>query len=77
MIAFFATVFGNFLYIWGLVSIFPHIYTGTKTLFVQVSVFSIVLYICMAIVYLIVDMLPLDPGAILGVYVAHIIFDVF
>ncbi|MFZ2256325.1 MAG: hypothetical protein WAW30_07395 [Patescibacteria group bacterium] len=43
----------------------------------QVSVFSIILYICMAGVYLVVDMLPLEPGAILAVYVAHMIFDVF
>lgn len=77
MIAFLGISIGNFIYMWGLQSIFPHIYSGTRTLFLQVSVFSIVLYICMAGVYLVVDMMPLEPGAILAVYVAHIIFDVF
>jgi hypothetical protein len=77
MITFFATICGNMLYVWGLSNIFPHIYKGTQTLYVQVSIFSIILYICMAGVYIIIDALPLDPGAILAVYVTHIIFDVF
>jgi hypothetical protein len=77
MITFFATICGNMLYVWGLTSIFPHIYRGSQTLYVQVSIFSIILYVCMAGVYVAVDMMPLDPGAILAVYTAHIIFDVF
>ena len=77
MITFFATLLGNFLYVWWLGSVFPHIYSGAKSILVQVSVFSIVLYICMSWVYLIVDILPLEPQAILAVYVAHVIFDIF
>lgn len=77
MITFFATLLGNFLYVWWLWSVFPHIYSGAKSIFVQVSVFSIVLYICMSWVYLVVDMLPLAPQAILAVYILHVIFDIF
>lgn len=77
LMTFFATVFGNFLYLWGLRSIFPHIYTGSQTLYVQVSIFSIVLYICMSGVYLAIDAMAPQSGSMLLVYVTHIIFDIF
>ncbi len=77
LITFFVTICGNFLYLWWLSSIFPHIYTRSKTLSMHISVFSIVLYICISWVYVIVDIISLEYSTILWIYVIHIIFNVF
>lgn len=65
MTTFFCLTFANYLYIWGLSIIFPHIYTRVRTMFVQVSVFSVILYIAMALLYYTVNTLYLSSTAVL------------
>lgn len=77
MITFIATVLGNVLYVWWLWSIFPHIYSRSSVLFMHVTVFSIILYICMAIVYWIVSSYSGNSTHLLLIYTSHIILDVF
>lgn len=77
MIAFIWLSLGNFIYVAGLNAIFPHIYTSARSIFVQVSVFSIVLYIVMSVAYFFVGTnFPGKTGAI-GIYAFHTLFNSF
>ncbi len=77
MITFFALTISNILYIWSARGIFPHIYRGTRTIYVHVSVFSIILYIVIAPLYLIVNSTIIDGSGILIAYIAHILLNIF
>ena len=77
MITFFALTVSNMLYLWSARGIFPHIYTGSRTTFLHASVFSIVLYIAIAPLYLIVNSVVVDGSGILIAYIAHILLNIF
>ena len=77
MITFFSLTLSNTLYLWSAKWIFPHIYSGTRTNFVHASVFSIILYIAIAPLYLIVNSLIIDGSGILIAYIAHILLNIF
>lgn len=78
MITFFALTMSNMLYIWSAKGIFPHIYTGGRTVFLHASVFSIILYITIAPLYLIVSsVLSGSNSAILIAYITHVILNIF
>lgn len=77
MITFFSLTLSNTLYLWSAKWIFPHIYSGTRTNFVHTSVFSIILYIAIAPLYLIVNSLIIDGSGILIAYIAHILLNIF
>ena len=77
MITFFALVGWNMLYVWWLTAIFPHIFNRTRTLFVQVSLFSVLLYVAVSVVYLVTSSLIPTWSGILGIYALHIALDVF
>jgi hypothetical protein len=66
------------LYIWSAKGIFPHMYTGGRTVFFHASVFSIILYITIAPLYLIVSSAFIDSSsAILIAYITHVILNIF
>lgn len=77
MITFFATLFGNFIYLWGMTNIFPNTYHLGQRMALQVSIYSILLYIAMSLVYILVNTLFPDARATLTVYVAHIVMNIF
>ncbi len=77
MITFFALTMSNMIYLWSAKGIFPHIYIWGRTTFLHVSVFSIILYIVIAPLYLIVDAIIIDGSAILIAYIAHILLNIF
>ena len=77
MITFFALTISNMLYIWSAKGIFPHVYTGTRTVFLHASLFSVFLYIAIAPLYFIVNSMIIDGSGILIAYIAHILFNVF
>ncbi len=77
MYAFICLTIGNLLYTWGLSSIFPHIYNSAQTIFVQVTVFSIILYICMSIVYFLIGSLFPSTSVMLWIYTIHVIMNAF
>lgn len=77
MVAFFCLTLANYLYVWWLATIFPQLYTKAKTVFIQVSIFSIILYIIMALMYpMISSIFPWTQG-ILGVFAFHVLINVF
>ena len=65
------------LYLWSAKGIFPHIYTGSRTTFLHASVFSILLYIAIAPLYLIVNSAIIDGSGILIAYIAHVLLNIF
>lgn len=75
MFVFIAITLGNTLYTWWISSIFPYIYTATRTLYVQVSVYSVILYILMSIVYFTIGVLYPKTSALLAVYAFHIVLN--
>jgi hypothetical protein len=77
MITFFALTVSNILYIWSARGIFPHMYAATRTVFLHISVFSIILYIAIAPLYLIVGSSIMDGSGILIAYIAHILLNMF
>lgn len=77
MITFFALTLSNMLYLWSAKWIFPHIYTGGRTIFMHISVYSIILYIAIAPFYLIVDSTILSGSGILIAYIAHVLLNIF
>lgn len=77
MITFFALTISNMLYLWSAKGIFPHIYVGGRTVFLHVSVFSILLYVAIAPLYLIVDSVLMDSSGILIAYIAHVLLNIF
>ncbi|NRH21127.1 hypothetical protein HOO68_03720 [Candidatus Gracilibacteria bacterium] len=77
MITFFALTLSNMLYLWSAKGIFPHIYTGSRTTFLHASIFSIILYIAIAPLYIIVDNVIINGSGILIGYIAHILLNMF
>ncbi len=77
MITFFALTVSNMLYLWSVKGIFPHIYTGSRTTYLHASVFSIILYIAIAPLYLIVNSMVVDGSGILIAYIAHVLLNIF
>ncbi len=77
MITFFCLTFANYLYTLGLSIIFPHIYTRVRTMFVQISIFSGILYVVMAGLYLIINTIYNSSTAILWAYAFHVVFNTF
>ncbi len=77
MVSFFCLTFADYLYMWGLSTIFPQIYTKTKTLFVQISVFSIILFMVMILLYPLVTGVIPWTRSVLGVFAFHVVFNVF
>lgn len=77
MIAFVGLSLGNFIYVYGLGTIFPHIYTAGRSTFVQVSVFSIILYIVMSLVYFFVGSNFTWKSGVIGVYAFHTLINSF
>lgn len=77
MITFFALTISNMLYIWSVKWIFPHMYVGGKTTFIHASIFSIILYIIIAPLYLIVNSIIISGAGILIAYIAHILLNIF
>lgn len=77
MITFFALTISNMLYLWSAKGIFPHIYTGSRTTFLHASIFSIILYITVAPLYIIVDSVIIDGSGILIGYITHILLNMF
>ncbi len=77
MITFFALTISNMLYTWSARGIFPHIYAATRTVFLHISVFSIILYIAIAPLYLIVGSSIMDGSGVLIAYIAHILLNMF
>ena len=77
MITFFVLTFGNYAYVWWLGTIFPHIYSRSRTFFVQISVFSIFLYIAISLVSLFVSSLLPPSLSILPIYALHISINIF
>lgn len=67
----------NMLYLWSAKVIFPHIYTGSRTTFLHASVYSIVLYIAIAPLYLIVNTMIVGGSGILIAYIAHVLLNIF
>ena len=60
MITFFSLTVSNMLYLWSAKGIFPHMSTGSRTTFLHASVFSILLYVAIAPLYLIVNSAIID-----------------
>lgn len=77
MITFFVLTWANYLYTAGLSIVLPHMYSRSRTLFVQVSVFSIVLYVIMVLVYLVVWSTESYLWYMLVVYILHILVNTF
>ena len=77
MITFFALTISNMIYLWSVKWIFPHIYVWGRTTFIHASVFSIILYIIIAPLYLIVNSMIVDGSWILIAYIAHILLNIF
>ena len=77
MFVFLALAFWNTLFVWGLSNIFPHIYSSARTIYLQVSVYSVLLYIVMSIAYFSVGILFPKTSALLMVYAIHIIINMF
>ena len=77
MITFFSLTVSNMLYLWSAKGIFPHIYTGSRTIYLHASIFSIVLYIAIAPLYLIVNSVIIDGSGILIAYIAHVLLNIF
>lgn len=77
MITFFALTMSNMLYIWSAKGIFPHMYSGGRTVFLHASVFSIILYITIAPLYLIVSSVLSNSSGILVAYITHVILNIF
>lgn len=77
MITFFALTLSNILYLWSAKNIFPHIYTGSRTTYLHASIFSIILYIAIAPLYLIVNSMVIDGSGILIAYIAHVLLNIF
>lgn len=77
MAAFFCLTIANYLYVWGLATIFPDIYSKTRTIFVQVSIFSVILYIIMAILYPVIATIYTSSSAVLWAFAFHVIANVF
>ncbi len=77
MITFFALTISNMLYIWSVKWIFPHMYTWGKITFIHASIFSIILYIIIAPLYLIVNGVIISGSGILIAYIAHILLNIF
>ncbi len=76
MITFFALTISNMLYLWSAKGIFPHIYTGGRTVFMHISVFSVILYISIAPFYFIVDSTIMGGSGILIAYIAHVLLNI-
>ncbi len=77
MITFFALTMSNMIYLWSAKWIFPHIYSWGRTTFLHVSVFSIILYIAIAPLYLIVDSMLIGSSWVLIAYITHILLNIF
>ncbi len=77
MITFFALTISNMIYLWSAKGIFPHIYVWWRTTFLHVSVFSIILYITIAPLYLIVDSMIVGSSWLLIAYIVHILLNIF
>jgi len=77
MITFFALTMSNMLYVWSAKGIFPHMYSGSRTVFIHASIYSIILYITIAPLYLIVNSLFPNGSWILVAYMAHILLNIF
>jgi hypothetical protein len=77
MITFFALTVSNMIYLWSAKGIFPHIYTGARTTFLHASIYSIILYIAIAPLYLIVNSMVVDGSGILIAYIAHVLLNIF
>ncbi len=77
MYAFLCLTIGNVIYMWGLSSIFPHIYNSVRTIFVQTTVFSIILFVCMSIVYFFIGSFFPSTIALLWVYAIHVLLNAF
>lgn len=77
MITFFCLTFANYIYVWGLSTIFPHIYSRVRTMFMQVSIFSGALYIVMTGLYFAVSIIYTSPIAILGAFAIHVVTNIF
>lgn len=76
MITFFSLTISNMIYIWSGKGIFPHIYTWSRTTFLHASIFSIILYIIIAPLYLVVDSINLNSSGILIAYIVHILLNI-
>lgn len=78
MITFFALTVSNMIYLWWARAIFPHIYSGTRTVFLHISVFSVILFILMVPIYM---MSPVSMNnssiGILVAYIFHVLLNVF
>ena len=77
MITFFSMLIGSYIYIWAARTIFPNIYTRNKIFYLQVTVFMIILFICMLPVYLVVGATAMNTSAILLAYLVHILLSIF
>ncbi len=78
MIAMFALWVASMIYIWAARTLFPYVYTRNRILYVQVSVFTVLLYICMMPIYLIVSSQSgIETSNILYVYLVHILLTLF
>ena len=77
MITFFSMLIGSYIYIWAARTVFPGIYTRNKIFYLQVTIFMIILFICMLPVYLVVGAIAMNTSAILMAYLVHILLAIF
>jgi hypothetical protein len=77
MISFFGLIIGNLLNYFLLSRIYPDIYTRSRTVFSQIAIMSILLYIFFAPVYIMISSMIDNPKYILLVFSAHVIINTF
>lgn len=78
MITFFALVIADMIYLWGAKTIFPHMYSGTRTVFMHISVFSVILYILVLPIYMMSGGISSAQNiGILVAYTFHLLLNIF
>ncbi len=71
MVAFLGMSIGNMMFTWWITIIFPQIYSSTRTLFIQTSVFSIILYIVMSMAYYLIGVYYPGRTTVVAIYAIH------
>lgn len=77
MITFFALSFSNFIFLWGITNIFSQVYTRSRTFFVQVSIFSAILYIVILPFYISFASDSTNTNSLFFPYQIHILLNLF
>ncbi len=77
MITFFSLSFSNFIFLWGITNIFSQVYTRSRTFFVQVSIFSAILYIIVLPFYIFLASDHNNTYSLFLPYQIHILLNLF